>query len=466
MSLRVRGCRDCLRKSIEIDELKAENTRLRQENTRLRRQLGKEHRLVTEPPFGSATPSSKQPLKPNSLEENQRRRGGARPGHPGHGRKVPPPDERIALPPAACCPECGGPLDLVEWRHRQVVDALPLRVTVRDYHFAHQRCRRCGRTCDAPIPEVLPKAMLSNQLTAVVAAEHYLHGVPMGQVARRTGIGEGTLFNAMHQLAGRLVDVPGQVADELRQAPCRHADETPWRTDGANGYAWFFGNHHSSLFRFGLSRAGSAVTETLGKEPLPGALVVDRYAGYNVSPCPLQYCYAHLLRDLQDIHKDCPDSDEVAAFVQTLAPLLADAMHLPREPLDDDAYYARANRLKQQIIEAVERPARHLAVQGYQTIFRQHRQRLFHWVDDRRIPPDNNFAERALRPTVIARKLSFGSQSANGAATRSILMTTLHSLAKRAPSPADSLRDALNSLIINPAANLAHILFPPHSNDG
>jgi transposase len=466
MSLRVHGCRDCLRKSIEIDELKAENARLRQDNARLRKQLGKEHRVVTEPPFGSATPSSKQPLKPNSLEENQRRRGGARPGHPGHGRKPPPPDERIELPLPDCCPDCGGPLDLIDWRDRRVVDALPLRVVGRCYRFAHQRCRRCGRSCDAPIPEVLPKAMLSNRLIAVVATEHYLHGVPMGQVARRTGLGEGTLFNAMHQLARRLGDAPDRVAEQLRQAPCKHADETPWRTDGANGYAWFFGNHDSSLFRFGLSRAGSVVTEVLGKEPLPGTLVVDRYSGYNVSPCPLQYCYAHLLRNLQDLHKDCPDNAEVTAFVQTLAPLLADAMHLPGERLDTAAYYARANRLKQQILDAISHSARHLAVQNYQTIFRQHRQRLFHWVDDRRIPPDNNFAERALRPTVIARKLSFGSQSNAGANTRSILMTTLHTLAKRVPSPTDALRDALNTLILNPAANLSHLLFPPHSNDG
>jgi hypothetical protein len=302
--------------------------------------------------------------------------------------------------------------------------------------------------------------MLTNQLLATLAGEHYLHGIPMGQLARRTGLGDGTLFAAMHQLANRLADVPTHLAEGFCQAPRKHADETPWRTDGANGYSWFFGNPDTAIFRFAGSRAGSIVTQVMGSQTLPGALVVDRYAGYNVSPCPRQFCYAHLLRDLQDLEKQFPTDREVAAFVQTLAPLLADAMHLYPKPLPDDEYYRRANAIKEEILAAVHRPASHLAIQSYQTIFRQHHDKLYLWVDDRRLPPDNNFAERAIRPIVIARKISFGSQSTAGARTREILMTTLHTLAKRVANPVQTLTRALDSLVNNPAANLASILFP------
>ena len=61
----------------------------------------------------------------------------------------------------------------------------------------------------------------------------------------------------------------------------------------------------------------------------------------------------------------------------------------------------------------------------------QKKHRLYHWVLDRRVPAENNYVERELRPTVIARKVSFGSQSENGATTRSVLMTILHTAAKR-----------------------------------
>ena len=50
---------------------------------------------------------------------------------------------------------------------------------------------------------------------------------------------------------------------------------------------------------------------------------------------------------------------------------------------------------------------------------------------DRRIHEDNNRAERDLRPTVIARKVSFGSSSHAGAKARSVLMPMLNALNKR-----------------------------------
>ena len=56
---------------------------------------------------------------------------------------------------------------------------------------------------------------------------------------------------------------------------------------------------------------------------------------------------------------------------------------------------------------------------------------MYHWVEDREVPPENNTAERELRPTVIARKVSFGSQSEKGAKTRSIIMSYLHTASKR-----------------------------------
>jgi len=70
--------------------------------------------------------------------------------------------------------------------------------------------------------------------------------------------------------------------------------------------------------------------------------------------------------------------------------------------------------------------------------------RLFHRVEDPLIPAENNFAERELRPLVIARKISFGSQSDAGARTREIMMTILHTLEKRSPNVEAAFKAALN----------------------
>ncbi|MFA7159148.1 MAG: transposase [Kiritimatiellia bacterium] len=71
--------------------------------------------------------------------------------------------------------------------------------------------------------------------------------------------------------------------------------------------------------------------------------------------------------------------------------------------------------------------------------------RLFHRVEDPLIPAENNFAERELRPLVIARKISFGSQSDAGARTREIMMTILHTLEKRSHNVEAAFKAALNT---------------------
>ncbi len=79
--LGVNTCDACLEKQREID-------RLREELTRLRQQLNQRQRDALAAPFGSATPSSKIPLKPNTTPEYSEKRGGAQLGHAGHGRRA------------------------------------------------------------------------------------------------------------------------------------------------------------------------------------------------------------------------------------------------------------------------------------------------------------------------------------------------------------------------------------------
>jgi transposase len=186
-----------------------------------------------------------------------------------------------------------------------------------------------------------------------------------------------------------------------------------------------------------------------GKSWLPGCLVVDCYGGYNKVPCAIQYCYSHLLREVQDLEKEFPEAAEVKAFVNTVAPRLVLAMRLPAQPLSDPEFARQAVALKAQIIALVEAPAHHLGIHLLQEIFRANADRLYHWPDDRRVPAENNLAERDLRPTVIARKVSFGSQSDAGAHTRGMLMSVLHTLKKRQVDVVAHLKAVLDELALD-----------------
>ncbi len=438
-----------------IDKLQEEIVRLK---TRLRHQ----ERTAQEGPFGSSTPSAKIPLKANTPLESSQRRGGAKPGHRGHGRRRIPDDEitrQRSVPGPERCPYCGGPLDPKGSKARTIIEVDPVRKEVVRYELEQCDCSHCHHTFTARPTGVFAKGLFGNRLLTHLAVEHYLHGVTLGRLSTCLGITQGSLWAALHQLARRLTSVPERLLLEYRRAPVKHADETGWRTDGHNGYAWLFCTALISLFRFRQTRSASVAREVFGAQRLPGVLIVDRYNGYNQTPCAIQYCYAHLLREVQDLGKEFPAALEVSRFVARFAPLLAEAMQLRARPLTASQFGLRALELKVEIKSLVHSPAQHPGIQKIQNIFREQNTRLYHWAKNPAIPADNNRAERELRPLVIARKISFGSQSEQGAQTRETLMTVLHTLRKRTTDVFGAFQQALDKLAQNETRDPYKLVF-------
>ncbi len=436
--------------------------RLREENARLKARLAYQERTAREGAFGSSTPSSKIPIKPGAAPDQPARRGGARPGHRGQGRRAVEATEADCVQGVSVgerCPECGTRLQPKGWAARTVVDIEPLRRQVIHYELEQKYCARCRRAVAARTPGVLPRHLLGNRLLAHVAVQHYLYGVTLGQLESQLRVGYGTLMGALHQLAGRFAPVIEPLERDYRRAPVRHADETGWRTDGRNGYAWLFCTETISLFRFRGSRSAQIPQQVLGTRPLSGVLVVDRYHAYNHSPCALQYCYAHLLRDVEDLEEEFPQQPEVGQFVAALAPLLARAMHLRGLRLSPAQFRQQATQTRAQIEAVTNAPAQHPGIQKIQNLFREKADRLYHWAQDRAVPADNNRAERELRPLVIARKISFGSQSEAGAHTREVLMSVLHTLRKRTDDVTAAFQRALDRLAEDSTADLYKLLF-------
>jgi len=435
-------CQECLRKQRKIDELE-------EEVASLRSKLRYQERTAKEGFFGSSTPSSKLPIKANSSKEQQRNRGGAKVGHKGHGRASiceEEADNVATIHIGNTCPDCGSNLDDKGARTRTVIDCQPIKMKKVLYHLERKRCPKCKKLISARPPGVLAKCLYSNQLLSVVAVQHYIYGNTLGQIEKQTGIGYSSLVDAMHQLSKRLKDVPNALIEAYRQAAVKHADETGWRTNGNNGYAWLFCTPDISIFRFRGSRSSSIAEEVFGEKPLPGMLVVDRYNGYNKMPCSIQYCYAHLLRTVKDLEKNFPENAEIKSFVEALAPQLANAISLRTLDITAGQFKRQAAKIKNEITNITNSQAKHPAIQKIQDIFREKADRLYHWADDRSVPADNNLAERELRPLVIARKISFGSQSDAGARTREILMTVLHTLKKRTSDVTTAFKSALDKL--------------------
>lgn len=449
-------------------DLLSENERLKNEIARLKAKLSRQERTAKEKPFGLSTPSSKQLVKPSlpKLTEGEvkRRKGGAKPGHTGHGWKPPEgPDPEIKdlLAPDAC-PCCGGALvDFPggEEDVRDLIDCHPQPAFRRRVRVPARYCEHCRKPVRPKVSGVLPKTRLCNNVLARVASEHYLDGVPMGTIARRLGVGKGTLFNAMHRVGALTKSVVKENLQSLfRDAFIKQADETPWRTDGDNGYAWVFIAGPIVLFVCEGTRAMSVPNAVLADSK--GNLMTDRYPGYNCFLGDRSYCFEHLKRDTLSIVIENPKSRECAAFADALVPWICEAISLRRICVGDPvSYFVRAARIRSEIEKIVNNPARHPSVQHIQDIFRENETRLWHWTQDPRLPAENNGAERAVRPLAMARKVSHGSQSVRGRETRSTLMSILHTLQACCTDPAARLKQALDAYALNPKADMFAEIF-------
>ena len=423
------------------------NSGLEEENKRLRKAANV--RDGRESYFGSSTPSSKLPPQPNSSLENQNKKGGARSGHQGHGRRKIKPQDANEVVYADNIPECcacGGHVAPNGYEDRTVIDYIPAKTVTKVIRIKKGLCGECGKRHVAPVAGVGLRALYSNRILSHAAVEHYIYGHSIGEVSKRMGINEGALFNAFHYYADLLMPTVDQLIEAYRLSALKHADETGWKCDGASGYAWLFTTTKIAIYCFAHTRSRIVADKIFGDKPLPGILCVDRYAGYNHVQCFIQYCFAHLKRDVDDLEKEFPRESEVIAFVHAFSPLLAQAMKLRNMPFSLNKFLKKAEQLKQKILQASLAEAKHPAIQKIQNIFRENTGKLFHWTKSPDIPADNNFAERDFRKTVIARKISFGSQSDKGRKTRSVLMSILHTAQKNGRDHAAAFENILNAI--------------------
>ena len=295
----------------------------------------------------------------------------------------------------------------------------------------------------------------------------YADLLPAGTASRMTGIGKGRLLGAMAVLARRLEACLPRLRESLRSAVVAHSDETPWRCDGLNGYAWGFLTADTSLYAFRTTRASSVAREHLEGIRPDATVVTDRYGGYRwLTACHRQFCFEHLKRDALDIARQFPKSPECRRFSDRAAGLLRRAMRLRREAPDPDDYRPKAFLLAAEIEECMASEARHRAIQAFQDIFRENRAACMRWTAGPHIPAENNAAERAMRPLAVVRKISGGSQSEEGLRTREVLASVWTTLRLRhGRDRAHALFvDALDSLAANPSSILPDLLSPPPAN--
>ena len=234
----------------------------------------------------------------------------------------------------------------------------------------------------------------------------------------------GEIVELTHDVRQQLQPQADQLKAEIQTSTVTHGDETSWRENGQNGYAWAFvtgGPAAVRYFEFARSRSHLVAQHILGAD-WRGWLVTDFYAAYNLIPGRHQRCWTHLLRDLHALKEEHAENAEVQSWVKAVRKLYDDAcawliLHptptLAERRSEYTDLFARACRLGEQYALSYAHPCCTLAKR-----LLRHQDELFQFVLVPGLPADNNLAERSIRPLVIMRKISGGTRSAEGSKTR------------------------------------------------
>jgi len=411
-----------------ILELRETVARLNQRVSELEKELDQP---VKTPENSSVPPASGR--KPNKKAGQ----GGAQKGHVGRSRKRAKPDVIIECKPEQC-PDCG--TDLSEQDHHylgrsQVIEIPPVEPVVVEAERYGCRCPECGRYHKADYPSGLePERVFGRRLETMVTYLHQLHHLSYGRLqtvlAMLFGltISIGALTNLVKRSADRLKPTAEAIRDEIRQAQVVGSDETGARVNGQNQWQWVFVTDDATYHVISDSR-GSGVIEQVMGDAVPLVWVRDLWSAQGKAQATFhQICHAHQLRDLQFVIEA-----ENSAWAHHFQSLLRRSQRLHKLRPDLPAHHFK------RAIAQIEADCDHLLAQSLtgtealrlQRRYLKHRTSLFVFLHHPQVPFDNNAAERALRNSVIHRKVSGGFRSQAGADAHAIVASISDTARKR-----------------------------------
>jgi transposase len=442
-----------------VAALEAENARLRAEVAALRGEGGP-------PAAGGGAEAAPPPAAPGAKKRPAagfkanvvvvERRRPRKPRAPVPGRRRDAPD-RVVVHAPAVCGGCGAALAggrLVG--RRQIVDLPPVRAEVVEHRARERTCRRCGWVGRGHLPDLGsqagPHRRLGWGVAAWAAALRTKLRLPLRQLqwllerAFGVRVSVGALSGLLDEVARAGRGAYDALLAEARASPVVHLDETGWREDGQNGYVWTVSTPSVRLFHYTKSRAGAVAERLLGADGT-AVVVSDFYPGYDRLARTQQRCWAHLLRDVADLLADHPTDRHLARWAKAVKKLYAMAVGWADRATADGTGPICRERVADRFAAALVGICRSQPAGSPQATLCQRIERyrtdLFAFVADPAVPPTNNAAERALRPLVVARKVSGGTRSRQGSRTRMVLQSLVATWDLRGRDPVEQFRDLL-----------------------
>jgi transposase len=407
----------------------AEVATLREEVRELRARVGQHSGNSSRPPSGDPPQAPRRPPAPPSG-----RRPGGQPGHVAHQRIVAPAarvDAIVDHRPQACG-RCAAPLpaDPAVARSRgfvphQVTELPPARAVVTEHRLHRVVCPACGAPTRAALPADVPTGAFGPRLQATVAVLRGQYHLSQRQVADVCGtvlaapLAAGSVATLCRDTAAALEPPVAAARATLPRARVVNADETRWPRPqaGRTHWLWVAVTEGATVFTLAASRSSAVIKGVLGAD-YTGVVGSDRYSGYAwLDEACRQVCWAHLRRDLQALVDRGGTAQAVGAAALAVVHDLFAEWYRFRDGALDRAGLIAAMEPVQDALAAVVDAGLACSDAKAVTLCRALDRlwpALWTFVDADGVEPTNNAAERALRPAVLWRKGSYGTQSDAG----------------------------------------------------
>lgn len=475
----------------ELERLIAEVATLRRENAKLKgltpkqaqlRLLELEARVATLQKMLFGASSEKRPDEDAAPDQPK---APAR----GHGRRAQPDLEIVDViheldEADRTCTSCGSTLDAWEGQFEtsEEIDVIPRRYILKRHLRQKYRCS-CGGCIETAegAPKLVNGGRYSIDLAIDVAVHKYLDHQPLERQVRSMArdklvVESQTLFDLVDAIAKHGESAYARIGARARAAPIAGADETRWpvhekgqASKPSKWHAWLLGTDDVVYFEVHDTRGRAAAESLLGD--FAGTLMTDEYSVYKSlakerSTIRLAHCWAHVRRDFVNLEKAFPRETSAMLFwMQWIWAAEAHGKHADgsvdlmrlaelRTTFSRAAVGEIANLAK--AIVASTDPASGLAVAARTML--EVWPALTVFLDDARVPVDNNARERALRGMVLGRKNHHGSRSERGSQVAAILYTLVETAKLVGIDPRVYLRRVVDAAIRGEVAPIPHEL--------
>ena len=473
--------RELQRAYAELAALKGESVDKQLRLEALEQQLAK----LTKQVFGPSSeqrPPDEQPsgAAPEGDDDNEKKKK----KRSGHGPTPQPTLPRIDVDHELdeadkTCTACGGSLEEIadQYEEHDEIDVVPMRFVIKRHRRKKYACR-CGACVETALgPDKLcAGGRYSVGFAIYVAISKYCDHLPLERQVRmmaRDGlvVTSQTLWDQIEQLTWVIESVMPRLLSFVLGHAVVGADETSWELMGKKSgqskswWVWVLRTDDAVYYAIRGSRGASTAKELLAS--FVGVLMCDGYDAYlslamAYPRVVLAHCWVHVRRAFLDIEKSFPTAcREILDLIGKLYYLEKDC---PAGPEGDEARRSIRDQDSRKVVDAIvewffRTVPRCLPESGLHKALGY----LVHmwtglvlFLEDPRIPLDNNGSERAARGPVVGRKNHYGSRSLRGTEVAGTLYSLVESAKLNGLEPRLYLRVAVR-------AGLRHETVPmPH----